>query len=126
MPPPQTALQHSKVCPGARGRVGEIPKASRPFTTYQVHQEKIYHPNERTEQSFRKRTIVNDEDKSNLPDGEFKALVIKMLTDLTELGRKMKKQMKDTQNEIKQKIREPTVTGRKPGLKAMIWNKREK
>ena len=36
---------------------------------------------------------------ANLSDGEFKALVIKMLTELTELGRKMKKQMKDTQNE---------------------------
>ena len=28
---------------------------------------------------------------ANLPDGEFKALVIQMLTDLTELGQKMKK-----------------------------------
>ena len=27
-----------------------------------------------------------------------------MLTDLIELGRKMKKQMKDTQNEVKQNI----------------------
>ena len=33
-----------------------------------------------------------------------KALVIKMLTELIELGWKMKKQMKDTQNEIKQNI----------------------
>ena len=37
-------------------------------------------------------------------DGEVKALVIKMLTELIELGRKMKEQMKDTQNEIKQNI----------------------
>ena len=43
---------------------------------------------------------LNNEDIANLADGEFKALVIKMLTDLTELGQKMKKQMKDTQNEI--------------------------
>ena len=28
---------------------------------------------------------------ANLSDGEFKALVIKMLTDLIDLGRKMKK-----------------------------------
>ena len=48
-----------------------------------------------------------------------KALAIKMLTELIELGLKMK----DTQNEIKQNIQEPTVTGMKPGLKAMIWNK---
>ena len=33
----------------------------------------------------------SDEEIANLSDGEFKALVIKMLTDLTELGQKMKK-----------------------------------
>ena len=47
---------------------------------------------------------LSDEEIANLSDGEFKALVIKMFTDLIELGRKMKKQMKDTQNEIKQNI----------------------
>ena len=41
---------------------------------------------------------------ANLSDGEFKALVIKMLTELIEFSQKMKKQMKDTQNEIKQNI----------------------
>ena len=45
---------------------------------------------------------LSDEDIANLSDGEFKALVIKMFTDLIELGQKMKKQMKDTQNKIKQ------------------------
>ena len=49
---------------------------------------------------------LSDEEIANLADGEFKALVIKMLTELIELGRKMKKtkQMKDTQSEIKQNI----------------------
>ena len=47
---------------------------------------------------------LSDEEITNLSNGEFKALVIKMLTELTELGQKMKKQMKDTQNEIKQNI----------------------
>ena len=41
---------------------------------------------------------------AKLCDGECKALVIKMLTDLIELGQKMKKQIKDTQSEIKQNI----------------------
>ena len=45
---------------------------------------------------------LSDEETANLSAGEFKALVIKMLTELIELGWKMKKQMKDTQNEIKQ------------------------
>ena len=48
-----------------------------------------------------------------------------MLTDLTELGQKLKKQMKDTQNEIEQNI-QGTNSDRKPGLKATIWNKKEK
>ena len=49
-----------------------------------------------------KTSELSQEEITNLSDGEFKALVIKMLTDLIELGQKMKKEMKDTQNEIKQ------------------------
>ena len=44
---------------------------------------------------------LSDKKTANLSDGEFKSLVIKMLTELIELGQKMKEQMKDTQNEIK-------------------------
>ena len=47
---------------------------------------------------------LSDEETANLSDGEFKTLVIKMLTELIELGHKMKEQMKDTQSEIKQNI----------------------
>ena len=47
---------------------------------------------------------LSDEEIANISDGEFKALVIKMLTELIELGQKMKEQMKDTQNKIKQNI----------------------
>ena len=56
------------------------------------------------EQSKATERELNDEDIANLSDGEFKALVNKMLTDLIEVGQKMKKQMKDTQDEIKQNI----------------------
>ena len=48
------------------------------------------------EQSKASERELSKEEVANLSDGEFKALVIKMLTDLTELGQKMKKQMKDT------------------------------
>ena len=51
-----------------------------------------------------KTSELSDEEIANLSDGEFKALVIKMFTDLIELGQKMKKQMKDTQSEVKQNI----------------------
>ena len=43
---------------------------------------------EQTETSERE---LNNKDIANLSDGEFKALVIKMLTELIELGQKIKK-----------------------------------
>ena len=55
---------------------------------------------------------LSNEEIANLSDGEFKPLVIKMLTELIELGRKMKKKMKDTKNEIKQNV-QGTNTDRK-------------
>ena len=63
---------------------------------------KKYGPNERIGQTPEKE--LSEEEIANLSDGEFKALVIKVLTELIELGRKMKEQMKDIQNEIKQNI----------------------
>ena len=78
------------------------------------------------EQSKASERELSDEDTANLSDGEFKALVIKMLTELIELGRKMKEQMKDTQNEIKQNIQETNNDKKEPGFKAIIWNKRKK
>ena len=56
------------------------------------------------EQSKTLERELSDEETANLSDGEFKTLVIKMLTEKNELGCKVKEQMKDTQNEIKQNI----------------------
>ena len=39
---------------------------------------------------------VSDEEIANLSDAEFKTLVIRMPTELIELGRKMKEQVKAT------------------------------
>ena len=64
------------------------------------------------EQSKTPERELRDEQIANLSDGEFKTLVIKMLTELIELGCKMKEQMKATQSEIKQNI-EGTNSGRK-------------
>ena len=49
---------------------------------------------------------VSNDEITNLSDWEFKVLVIKILTDLIQLGQKMKKQMKDIQSEIKQNVQE--------------------
>ena len=56
------------------------------------------------EQSNASERELREEEIANLSDGEFKDLIIKMLTDLIELVWKVKEQMKDTQNEIKQNI----------------------
>ena len=56
------------------------------------------------EQSKTSEKELSDEHIANLSDGELKALVIKMLTELIELGQKMTEQLKDTQSEIKQNI----------------------
>ena len=45
---------------------------------------------------------------------------------MTELGRKMKEEMKATQSEISKIYRKPTMRRRKPGLKLMIWSKKKK
>ena len=64
------------------------------------------------EQSKTPKRELSDKEIANPSDGEFKALVIKMLTEWIKLGRKIKEQMKDTQSEIKQNI-EGTNSGRK-------------
>ena len=56
------------------------------------------------EQSKTSEKELSNEETANLSDGEFKALVIKMITDLIELGLTMNEQMKDTQSKLKQKI----------------------
>ena len=56
------------------------------------------------EQSKTPEKELSTEEIANLSDGEFKSLVIKMLTELIELGWKMREQMKATQPEIKQNI----------------------
>ena len=75
-------------------------------------------------QDSRKRT--NQQGDTNLSDAEFKTLVIRMLTEMTEFGHKMKEEMKAIQSEMRKIYREPTVKGRKLGLEPTIWNKRKK
>ena len=69
---------------------------------------------------------LSEEEIANLSDAQFKTLVIRMLTELVEYGHKLEGKIKAMLSEIKQNIRDPTVTGRKLGLKSMIWNKRKK
>ena len=60
-------------------------------------------PNERTDQSSRKIQLKN-KGIANLPDAEFKTLVIRMLTELGECAHKIQEKGKAMKSEIKKKV----------------------
>ena len=49
---------------------------------------------------------LSDEEVANLSDAKFRTLLIRMLTEITEFGCKMKEEMKAMQSEIKNIYRE--------------------
>ena len=69
---------------------------------------------------------LSGEEIANLSDAEFKTLVISMLTEMIECGHKIEEKVKAMQSEINKNIQEPTVKGKKLGLKSMIWSRRKK
>ena len=77
------------------------------------------------EQSKTSERELSNEEIANLSDGEFKALAINMLTDLIELGRKMKEQMKDTQSEIKQTIQGENSQNKETGTQINVLEEKE-
>ena len=54
----------------------------------------------------------SDKEVANLSDAKFKTLAIRMLTELIELGCKMKEQMKATQSEIKENVQAANSEGK--------------
>ena len=72
------------------------------------------------------KTELTNEEIAYLSDVEFKTLVIRMLREMVEYDHKIEERVKAMQSELKENAQEPTVKGRKPGLKSMIWNKRKK
>ena len=84
-PPPQAVLQGSK----DDYPTWWTPKAPPPYNLPGALRQR--NMAQRKEQSKASERELNDGDIANLSDGEFKTLVIKMLTELIELGQKMKK-----------------------------------
>ena len=60
---------------------------------------------------------LSNQEIANLSDAQFKTLVIRMLTELVEYGRKVEERVKATQSEIKENIQGTNSEGRKLGLK---------
>ena len=69
---------------------------------------------------------LSNEEIANLSDPQFKTLVIRMHTELVKYGHKTEEKVKAMKSEMKKMYREPTVMGRKLGLKSMVWTKRKK
>ena len=61
---------------------------------------------------------LSNKEIDNLSRAEFKTLVIRMLTELIELGPKMKEQIKSTQTEIKQNIQGTNNEGKETGTES--------
>ena len=76
------------------------------------------------EQSKTPEKELSTEEIANLSDGEFKILVIKILTELIELGRKMKEPMTNSQSEIKQNIQ--GINGDRKETRTQINNMAQK
>ena len=77
-------------------------------------QDKKNGPNERTAQSSRKNT-TSDEEIANLSDAQFKTLVIRMLTELVEFGRKLDEKMKAMLSEMKENVEGTNSDGKETG-----------
>ena len=77
------------------------------------------------EQSTTSQRELSDEEIANLFDGEFKALV-KCSQIWLSLVKKWKKQMKDTQNEIKQNIQGNNSDRKKTRTQSSDFEQKEK
>ena len=69
---------------------------------------------------------LSNEEIANLSDPQFKTLVIRMHTELVKYGHKTEEKVKAMKSEMKKMYREPTVMGRKLGLKSLVWTRRKK
>ena len=58
---------------------------------------------------------LSDEVIANLSDAEFKTLVIRMLTELVEYGRKIEEVVKAMQSEIKENVQGTNSDGKETG-----------
>ena len=68
---------------------------------------------------------LSDEEIDNLSDAELKTLVIRMLTEKTEFGCKMKEYMVVTQSEIKQNIQGTNSEGKETGTQINYLEQKE-
>ena len=75
---------------------------------------------------------LSEEETANLSDAQFKTLVIKMLTELVEFGRKLEEKMKAMLKETKENVQGTNSDGKETGTKILlvhtgtVWTRRTK
>ena len=77
------------------------------------------------EQTKTPEKVISNKEIANLSDAKFKTLVIRMLTELIELGRKMKEAIKAIQSEIKQNTQGTNSDGKETGTQINSLEQKE-
>ena len=80
-----------------------------------MHQDKKNGPNERIDQSSRKKIQLSSEQIANLSDAQFKTLVMRMFTEMIEYGCKIEEKAKTTKSEIKENVQGTNSEGKETG-----------
>ena len=68
---------------------------------------------------------LSDDEKANLSDAQFKILVIRMLTELVECGRKIEKKVKVMKSEIKENVARANGDGKETGTQIKGLDQKE-
>ena len=89
----------------------QIPKAL-PITTYVTGTPRQKNMAQIKEQVKAPKIQLSDEEIANLPDAQFKTLVIRMLTELVEYGCKIEEKMKAMKSEIKKNVQGTNSKGK--------------
>ena len=66
---------------------------------------------------------LSQEEIANLSDAHFKTLVIRMLTEMVEYGRKIEEKVKAMQSEIKENVQGTNSEGKETGTRSVIGTK---
>ena len=75
--------------------------------------QKKYGPNERTDQNS--KIELSAEEIANLSDAEFKAQIIRMLTEMVEYGHKIEEKVKAMQYEVNESVQGTNSEGKETG-----------
>ena len=95
-------------------------------TTYNVTGSPIQrHMAQMKEQIKTSEKELSNEETANLSDAEFKTLVVRRLTEVIELGCKMKGEMKAIQSKIKENIQGTNSEGKETGIQINNLDQKE-